>query len=85
MIDRSVRPLGARLEFSFPDIYCLPYSLNCSRGWGEEVGVTCNLLAVDSVNDPDVLAINSTSLALQLSSLPWTEAVGAVKVGYIAG
>jgi len=66
MIDRSVRPLGA-------------------RGWGEEVGVTCNLLAVDSVNDPDVLAINSTSLALQLSSLPWTEAVGAVKVGYIAG
>ena len=56
-----------------------------ARGWPEEVGVTCNLLAVDSLHDPDVLAINSTSLALALSSLPWTAAVGAVRVGHSGG
>ena len=56
-----------------------------AQGWGEEVGVTCNLLAVDSYHDPDVLAINSSSLALQISSLPWSQAVGAVRVGYING
>ena len=32
-----------------------------AKGWGEEVGVTCNLLAVDHHHDPDVLAINATT------------------------
>ena len=54
-------------------------------GWGEEVGVTCNLLAVDHLHDPDVLAINATSLALQMSGLPWLGAVGAVRVGLVRG
>ena len=54
-----------------------------ARGWSEEVGVTCNLLSLDSRHDPDTLAVNSTSLALALSSLPWTRSVGAVRVGHI--
>ena len=54
-----------------------------ARGWTEEVGVTCNLLSLDTQHDPDTLAVNSTSLALALSSLPWTRSVGAVRVGYI--
>ena len=56
-----------------------------ARGWGEEVGVTCNLLAVDHHHDPDVLAINATSLALQMSSLPWSGGVGGVRVGLVRG
>ena len=56
-----------------------------AKGWGEEVGVTCNLLAVDHHHDPDVLAINATSLALQMSSLPWTGGVGGVRVGCVRG
>ena len=51
-------------------------------GWQEEVGVTCNLLALDARYDPTVLAVNSTSLALALSSLPWQGAVGAVRLGW---
>ena len=56
-----------------------------ARGWGEEVGVTCNLLAVDHLHDPAVLAINATSLGLLMSSLPWLGGVGAVRVGWVSG
>ena len=45
--------------------------------------MTCNLLSLDTQHDPDTLAVNSTSLAIALSSLPWTRSVGAVRVGYI--
>jgi polyribonucleotide nucleotidyltransferase len=43
----------------------------------------CNLLAVDSVNDPDVVCINAASAALSLSDIPWNGPVGAVRVGLI--
>ncbi|TNM99513.1 hypothetical protein fugu_012546 [Takifugu bimaculatus] len=47
--------------------------------------VICNLLAVDGVNDPDVLAINAASAALALSDIPWNGPVGAVRVGLVDG
>jgi len=53
-----------------------------AKGFVEEVGISCNLLAV-GVGDPEVLAINSSSMALALSSLPWQGAVGAVRVGWV--
>ena len=55
-----------------------------ARGLVDEVGINCNLLAV-GVEDPEVLAINSSSMALTLSSLPWQGAVGAVRVGWMDG
>ncbi|XP_012505290.1 PREDICTED: polyribonucleotide nucleotidyltransferase 1, mitochondrial [Propithecus coquereli] len=47
--------------------------------------VLCNLLAVDGVNEPDVLAINGASVALSLSDIPWNGPVGAVRIGMIGG
>lgn len=43
--------------------------------------IMCNLLAVDSVHDADVLSINAASAALSLSDIPWNGPVGAVRVG----
>lgn len=45
-----------------------------------ETQVTCNLLSLDSQNDPDVLAINAASTALALSDVPWNGPIGAVCV-----
>uniref|UniRef100_A0A670I5Z0 Polynucleotide phosphorylase 1 n=1 Tax=Podarcis muralis TaxID=64176 RepID=A0A670I5Z0_PODMU len=47
--------------------------------------ILCNLLAVDGVNDPAVLAINGASAALALSDIPWNGPIGAVRVGLIDG
>lgn len=50
-----------------------------------ETQVMCNLLAVDSVHDADVLSINAASAALSLSDIPWDGPIGAVRVGLCGG
>lgn len=50
-----------------------------------ETQIMCNLLAVDSVFDPDVLSINAASAALSLSDIPWNGPIGAVRVGLSNG
>ncbi|XP_074501383.1 polyribonucleotide nucleotidyltransferase 1, mitochondrial [Sebastes fasciatus] len=54
-------------------------------GYFYDTQVLCNLLAVDGVNDPDVLAINAASAALALSDIPWHGPIGAVRVGMVDG
>ncbi|XP_076016579.1 polyribonucleotide nucleotidyltransferase 1, mitochondrial [Genypterus blacodes] len=54
-------------------------------GYFYDTQILCNLLAVDGVNDPDVLAINGASAALALSDIPWNGPVGAVRVGLVDG
>uniref|UniRef100_A0A8C5BV67 Polynucleotide phosphorylase 1 n=1 Tax=Gadus morhua TaxID=8049 RepID=A0A8C5BV67_GADMO len=54
-------------------------------GWFGKTSVLCNLLAVDGVNDPDVLAINGASAALAMSDIPWNGPIGAVRVGLVEG
>ncbi|EFA06447.1 polyribonucleotide nucleotidyltransferase 1, mitochondrial isoform X1 [Tribolium castaneum] len=48
-----------------------------------ETQVVCNMLAVDGVNNPDVVSINAASAALALSDIPWNGPVGAVRLGMI--
>lgn len=48
-----------------------------------ETQLMCNMLAVDSVNNPDIVSINAASAALSLSDIPWNGPVGAVRVGFI--
>jgi polyribonucleotide nucleotidyltransferase len=48
-------------------------------GYSYETQVTCNL-AVDGVNNPDVINISAASAALTLSDIPWNGPVGAVRV-----
>ncbi|KAL6102111.1 pnpt1 [Pungitius sinensis] len=55
------------------------------QGYFYDTQVLCNLLAVDGVNDPDVLAINAASAALSLSDIPWHGPIGAVRVGMVDG
>lgn len=52
-------------------------------GYFYDTQILCNLLAVDGVNDPDVLAINAASAALALSDIPWNGPIGAVRVGCV--
>uniref|UniRef100_A0A3P8UFJ3 polyribonucleotide nucleotidyltransferase n=1 Tax=Cynoglossus semilaevis TaxID=244447 RepID=A0A3P8UFJ3_CYNSE len=54
-------------------------------GYFYDTQIACNLLAVDGVNDPDVLAINAASAALSLSDIPWNGPIGAVRVGFLDG
>ncbi|XP_077521679.1 polyribonucleotide nucleotidyltransferase 1 [Amblyomma americanum] len=54
-------------------------------GYFYETQLVCNLLAVDGVNDPDIVSINAASAALSLSDVPWNGPIGAVRVGLIDG
>nr|XP_056709376.1 polyribonucleotide nucleotidyltransferase 1, mitochondrial [Euleptes europaea] len=54
-------------------------------GYYYDTQILCNLLAVDGINDPEVLAINGASAALALSDIPWNGPVGAVRVGMVDG
>ncbi|XP_047369834.1 polyribonucleotide nucleotidyltransferase 1, mitochondrial [Vespa velutina] len=53
------------------------------QGWNLETQLVCNTLAVDGINDPDIISINGASAALSLSDIPWNGPVGAVRVGMI--
>uniref|UniRef100_A0A1A9W827 polyribonucleotide nucleotidyltransferase n=1 Tax=Glossina brevipalpis TaxID=37001 RepID=A0A1A9W827_9MUSC len=50
-----------------------------------ETQLVCNILAMDSVYSPDVLAINAASAALSLSDIPWNGPIGAVRLGLCDG
>ncbi|XP_063297475.1 polyribonucleotide nucleotidyltransferase 1, mitochondrial [Pelobates fuscus] len=54
-------------------------------GYFYDTQILCNLLAVDSINEPDILAINGASAALAMSDIPWNGPVGAVRVGLVDG
>ncbi|KAJ8974587.1 hypothetical protein NQ317_014792 [Molorchus minor] len=45
-----------------------------------ETQVICNMLAIDGVNNPDIISINAASAALALSDVPWNGPIGAVRI-----
>ena len=55
------------------------------KGYRNDVQVVCTVMSVENDNLPDILAINAASLALCISSIPYTEPVGAVMVGLVDG
>ncbi|XP_049526527.1 polyribonucleotide nucleotidyltransferase 1, mitochondrial-like [Dermacentor silvarum] len=54
-------------------------------GYFYETQLVCNLLAVDGINDPDIVSLNAASAALSVSDVPWNGPIGAVRVGLIDG
>jgi len=50
-----------------------------------ETQVIVLTLSIDEDNDPDVLAILATSLALGTSNIPWAGPIGAVRIGKVDG
>lgn len=55
------------------------------KGYRNDVQVICTVMSVENDNLPDILSINAASLALCISSIPYTEPVGAVMVGLVDG
>ena len=49
------------------------------KGFNCETQLVCNLLSVDSINSPDILALNGASAALALSDIPWNGPIGGVR------
>lgn len=55
------------------------------KGYRNDVQVVTTVVSVDKDNVPEILAINAASMALSLSSLPFTDPVAAVSIGLING
>lgn len=55
------------------------------KGYRNDVQVVCTVVSVEKDILPEILAINAASLALCLSSIPYTIPVAAVQVGIING
>lgn len=54
-------------------------------GFRHDVQVIATVMAVDSDNEPDILAMNGASMALMLSDIPFNGPIGGVKVGLVDG
>ena len=52
-------------------------------GFAFETQIVALVLSADGENDPDVLAINGAAAALAINPIPFTEILGAVRVGRI--
>jgi polyribonucleotide nucleotidyltransferase len=55
------------------------------KGYRNDVQVVCTVLSLEPDNLPEILAINAASIALCISSIPFTDPVGTVSVGLIDG
>jgi len=55
------------------------------EGFFNEVQVMLSVLSTDQENEADQLAINAASAALAISSIPFDEIIGAVRIGRIDG
>ena len=54
-------------------------------GMRNDVQVTAMVLSIDGENEPDMLAVNASSMALAISNIPFDGPVAAVRVGKIDG
>jgi polyribonucleotide nucleotidyltransferase len=55
------------------------------EGFKNEIQVFLYVLSADQENDADVLALTAASLALSLSTVPWTGPIAGVRVGRVEG
>ncbi len=55
------------------------------KGFRNEVQVICTVLAYDTENDPDIVAMIGASAALTLSGLPFLGPIAGARVGYKDG
>jgi len=62
-----------------------PLRPSFEEGYRNETQIIGLVLSADGENDPDILAINGASAALMVSEIPFHNAIGAVRVGYVDG
>lgn len=53
------------------------------KNLNREVQVVNTILSWDGQNDPDILGLMASSLALMISNIPWSGPTAAVRVGYV--
>ncbi|MBW9156418.1 polyribonucleotide nucleotidyltransferase [Clostridium tagluense] len=53
------------------------------KGYKNDVQIVCTVLSVEQDNSPEILAMNAASMALCISSIPFTDAVATVSVGLV--
>lgn len=53
------------------------------KAFKNDVQVIVTVLSVDGENDPDIVALNTTSAAIAISRIPWNGPIGAVRVGCV--
>ena len=49
-------------------------------GYFFETQIACNVLSIDAINDPDIIAVNAACAALSLSNIPWNGPIGTVRI-----
>jgi polyribonucleotide nucleotidyltransferase len=62
-----------------------PLRPNFPKGFNHEIHIMVTILSVDQIHPPDILAVNSASYALMISSIPFNGPIGAVQVGRLNG
>ena len=55
------------------------------KGFAHELQIMATVLSADGENDPDLLGVLGASCALRLSTIPFPDALGAVRVGILDG
>ncbi|MGH4119923.1 polyribonucleotide nucleotidyltransferase [Clostridium sp.] len=55
------------------------------KGYKNDVQIVCTVLSVEQDNSPEILAMNAASMALCISSIPFTDVVATVSVGLVEG
>lgn len=50
-----------------------------------DIQVVATVLSVDGENDPDMIAINAASAAVEISDIPWNGPIAGVRVGRVNG
>ncbi|MDT5156302.1 MAG: polyribonucleotide nucleotidyltransferase [Acidobacteriota bacterium] len=56
-----------------------------TEGYRNETQVIASVISADDENDPDVIAITGSSLALYLSDIPFPNPIAGVRVGLVGG
>jgi polyribonucleotide nucleotidyltransferase len=62
-----------------------PLRPSFQKGYRKETQVIAFVLSADGENDPDILALNAASVALTVSSIPFPNPIGAVRMAAING
>ncbi|HUP65076.1 MAG TPA: polyribonucleotide nucleotidyltransferase [Thermoanaerobaculia bacterium] len=62
-----------------------PLRPSFEKGYRQETQVIAFVLSADGENDPDILALNAASAALAVSSIPFPNPIGAVRMGSVNG
>lgn len=50
-----------------------------------DIQVVATVLSTDSVNDPDIIALNAAAAAVEISDIPWDGPIAGVRVGKMDG